>query len=95
MKIQSPFTASAINLDAYVFLESARRQFWLSVVLLFALAFAAVGHLRPVGEAPHLRPVGEAPAAAKLVPSRVVTPTFMPTPAARTPLPWGARVRIA
>jgi hypothetical protein len=53
--------------------------------LLLALAFAALGQVRPAGEAS---------ATAGFVHSRVVTPTFAPPPAARTPLPWSARVRI-
>jgi hypothetical protein len=73
------------TLDLEVLRESARRQFRFSWILLLALAFAAVGQVRPFDNAPE---------AAKLGHSRVVTPTFAPPPAARMPLPSSARVRI-
>jgi hypothetical protein len=85
MKMLFPSTDRSPALDPEVLHESARRQFWLSLALLLALAFAALGQVRPAGEAS---------ATAGFVHSRVVTPTFAPPPAARTPLPWSARVRI-
>ncbi len=73
------------TLDPEVLHESARRQFRLSWVLLLALAGVALGQVRPLDEAA---------APAKLGHSRVVTPTFMPPPAAPTPPRSALRVRF-
>ena len=73
------------TLDPEVLRESARRQFRFSWILLLALAFAAIGQVRPFDNAP---------AAAKLGHSRVVTPTFMPPPAALTRPPSAGRASI-
>jgi hypothetical protein len=72
-------------LDPDVLHESARRQFWLSLALLLALAFAALGQLRPAGETQ---------TTTGFVHNRVVAPTFAPPPVVRTPPPLGTRVRI-
>ncbi len=85
MKKPFPPTDRAAALDPDAVHETARRQFWLSAALLFALAFAALGQLRPAGEAR---------ATAGFVHGRVVAPTFAPPPVVRPPLPWSARVRI-
>ncbi|MGD1015501.1 MAG: hypothetical protein ABR863_03535 [Roseiarcus sp.] len=63
------------TLDPEVLREGARRQFRFSWILLLALAFAAIGQVRPFDSAPD---------AARLGHSRVVTPTFAPSPAALT-----------
>lgn len=86
MKTLFPPIYKHLPVDAGVLHESVRRQFWLSLAVLFALAFAAVGHVRPVVEAPA--------AAAGLRHPHVVTPTFVPPTAApvRPPADWRVRV---
>ena len=63
------------TLDPEVLRKGARRQFRLSWILLLALAFAAIGQVRPFDNAPD---------AAKLGHSGVAAPTFAPSPAALT-----------
>ncbi|MGO9768826.1 MAG: hypothetical protein ACLPSW_04580 [Roseiarcus sp.] len=84
MKKLFPPTDQTAALDPDAVHENARRQFWLSAALLFALALAALGQVRPAGEAQ---------ATTGFVHVRVVPPTFAP-PVMRTPLPSSARVRI-
>ena len=72
-------------LDPDVLHETVGRQFWLSLALLLALAFAALGQLRPAGEIQ---------ATTGFVHSGVVAPTFAPPPVVRTPPSLGAGVRI-
>jgi hypothetical protein len=73
------------TLDPEVLREGARRQFRFSWILLLALAFAAIGQVRPFDNAPD---------PAKLGHSGVVTPTFAPSPAALTRPPSAGRESV-
>jgi hypothetical protein len=79
-------TARSQAIDPDVVHESARRQFWLSLALLFALAFAALGLMRPAGEAR---------VTTGFLHSHVVAPTFAPPPLVHRPQPSNGRVRMA
>ncbi len=85
MKMFLPSTDSERPRGAGISHESARRQFWLSLTLLLALAFAAPGQVRQVGEER---------AAVQFGRGHVVKPTFIPSPPARTLLPAAPSLRV-